>query len=484
MATIVLKPADNIQSAVNSASIGDTIYLTAGTYRQIPRIQTEGVRIVGEVDSNGKRLATIHGGKSVELSPSSMNENAFCLSEKVATDYQDGAVFIGETLVCPAPRNNAVNWITDSDPAAVEPEKVGDWEAFFAYHQTHRDQTHLRTLQPFDASDVTYNNTYTMRIERDGVMVENVRITGGMVGCAIEGNRNHITVDNCEFVGGHDLLQVLVGPSNIQITNNVFKWTTLGRSTGAWSAEGDEQPNEPNKYGYRHWKDRSPIHWKNAINLRYCGDDILVEGNQIIGGQMGIDVRCNLTATTNRPESKNIAIRKNKIHSLSNCGILINKGAEVEITDNEVFDCNSNLRLHGLDEPESLTAKIRNNRFLQVAHGNNVKTHYNPNKTGAGPVVVDFTGNTCHGGEGLAISHYATQYDNLNQWKVDQNFFSCTEVLEGPWELGFGQFTKNECWGGNLSKLTNQSWWNETNQANPDCLKWSANRGIPLELTK
>ena len=138
-----------------------------------------------------------------------------------------------------------------------------------------------------------------------------------------------------------------------------------------------------------------------GIRLINAGDDNQILDNHVFGGLVGISA---YTRGTPRP-TRGLRIRGNRIHNMSSVGITSSEGQiDAYISDNTIYDCNINIRLHDVNKKEDLGRRfyIHNNRLWNPPHrGYHLYVHGNATERPQSFPVYYIYGNHFYGGREL-----------------------------------------------------------------------------------
>ena len=313
--------------------------------------------------------------------------------------------------------------------------EVNYWDIVEAMYGCRDGTTYIRFRDGDDPNDKVFRGApagAVVEIENQShVVFRNLLVRDGQNCFLIKGREaNHNLVENCRLINGAQRVLITDGASNNIIRSNEVTAEFYGEryQTGAWGmADGEPVPYElgVKEHFYHEYKHLFAPHATSdhGVRVHAAGEGNEICGNHIALGGQGIGIG----------ETSRVLVCGNKVHNFSSIGIrcTLNKVAEVRIYDNVVYDCNINLRIHHVNEPNQAADRslyVYRNRFHQnPGTGTHIFMHYHnaPEPEGYRHANVFIYHNSLSGGHrGISMNAHAGNCGGLPGGIIVNNVLS------------------------------------------------------------
>ena len=376
---------ETLQHAHDTATNGDTIMILAGQYYQRVRITKNSMTWTGEVGTivDGSDSLTgwsAYGDGIYRVStPGYEPFELMALSTTAKLSVQKYANSMMNGTVCENCCGTGLDVMAFATDALCENRIYWDgWEAGFGVTGGF---VYLRFRNGEDPDDMSVRvspgattNRGTFTIDGgDNNIIENMDIGGGLNAVALVNNADNNTIRNNILRNGRN--QVYVGTATGTIIENNSMDTRLIGSTAGYAATpyqaGDwsttQHPETKPKLNiYHHNKFEVGLSGEQSggIYCNPCGSSMIVDGNTIIGGTVGVHLDGFGTGAI---------IRNNLIGYQSAESVYYSEHYDAEIYNNVFFDNNSGIRIQDMEGYNGTkTGYIYRNHFhmaLKFAEG-------------------------------------------------------------------------------------------------------------------
>ena len=419
------QPFKTIQTALNNAQAGDKVFIKKGIYHERIKVPHSGnmnnpIVIEGEVDDDGKRLVTVHGGDLVKAHWEKADEIGPLVYKTQDIPYESFAMTIMENGISKdIPRlyaeNRNKNLYLDGnikdendtygykDILALKPDRVIKtrynevdiyyWdgiEALYTYVQSNKT-TYVRFRDGEDPNNMKlytapgrhniygnneiYEGEYIMQESatfdlenKSYITIQNLNIDGAQNGVLIYGAKSfHNVINNNEIVNGQRKISIAQNANNNIIKNNILHMNLLSSyRPGAWRGANNENLSKDELYK-RAVSEHYYITYKREIGYETFAplDDsgIFIHGagseNNIFDNEI-YDTLCGIGGA----HKGNAYIHHNYIHHISDMATALFKRSEdTYIYKNYFLDNNSFCRIF-LDMNENELEFLKKKAYL------------------------------------------------------------------------------------------------------------------------
>ncbi len=389
-------PWRTVAKALGEVGPGDVIRLGPGDFDESVHVGVSGeegapIVIEGTRGPGGELLSRLHGG--VQVDPTTWTE-AFEVGPNVyrnaALPFLPGQLIMDGKSVPRVHANKAEVWLwrilaladDGTMPRADAPEVfLPFWGAIHGVYGYHPDEplvTYLRLADGRDPRESTIrvaNGAVVAIVDAAHVTLRGLVMDGGEFGVEITGHgSHHVVVEDCHVSHGRRRIQISVGASHVTVRNNVIEMKALTAVPGAWTG-GTTEADNIRYYIYDFFKHiAAPNLTSDDRAIMLEGDvspvsDMLIEGNQVIDGLIGLECR----------ESSSVEIRNNHFENLSSGCLALRPGAlDVHFHDNVVENANFGVRPQDLADSRGHLAYIYRNLFFlneEADRGTQLGTH-------------------------------------------------------------------------------------------------------------
>ncbi|MDP6778602.1 MAG: right-handed parallel beta-helix repeat-containing protein [Candidatus Latescibacteria bacterium] len=260
---------------------------------------------------------------------------------------------------------------------------VDYWDTVEAMFGLKGDTTYIRFRNGDDPNDKQLcagPQGGVINIENQShIALRNLLVRGGQNCVLVSGEgARHNVVEDCRLVGGDKRVYITAGASHNHIRNNEITADFYAQryQTGAWGGpKGDASPYElrVKEHFYLEYKHFFGPHATSDYGVRVeLGHDNHVYGNHIYRGGQGVQVT----------SSSDSSVYDNTVHNFSSIGLIctMNRVKNIRFHNNLVYDCNINLRIHHVNEPnqdDDRSLYVYRNRFYQnPGTGTHIFMHY------------------------------------------------------------------------------------------------------------
>ena len=226
---------------------------------------------------------------------------------------------------------------------------IGFWDGIEAFYGYLDGITYIRFRDGDDPNDMELRASdggAGFRIQdQSDIVIRDLWIRAQQYSIVIEGDgatRN--VIENNQLMHGRGRVLVRNGASENHIRDNQMTLAYFGYDDpGAWS-QGSEDRHGIREYIYLTFKLRvgESSSDDHGVYMLYAGDGNEVYRNEIFRGLLGVGGIGNVDAPT-----RNLRVYENIIHNMSSVGIITSEAlVDAEYSDNLIYDCNINIRLH------------------------------------------------------------------------------------------------------------------------------------------
>jgi hypothetical protein len=443
-----------IANAENNARAGDTVNIRAGTYYETIVCNYSGsannpIVFSGELDDDGQRLVTVHGGSLSSASWVSAPEVGAGVYK--TSDLSDPGMIIYQNFKIPRiddgnmtspgfdilARSQPTFNITPSTPydgTSSTGVTVNFWDSIFGLYGVNAGTTYIRFKD-----DLNPNNLVLYASSADNgwywsgqshVRVENIISVGAKNNFRIDNTSNNIVIRNCLIRHGADRVLIEDDSYANVVEDCTIESAHFGADQGTWGG-GSDYNSGIHEHNYRFYKyvvDTSTSA-DTGVELVNNGDDNIVRNNVIRNGSQGTKTGNNWFVSTQRDGT---LIYGNTIYNHSSIGITLSAGnSNFQVFDNTLYNNNKNIRHHRLSEEIGQNGYVYNNRLWQE-EGRGDQIFFFWNDTGTDPPANqgDFTTyyyhNSFHGGSDLVPNSRGDDFGGLKDLLFINNIFSCT----------------------------------------------------------
>ena len=375
-------PFKTIQKAVDMSSPGTVIFIKQGTYKEFIKINKSGslnspIVIEGERGVNGEWLSIIDPGvavkgwvpapdigegvyktESIDFIPYEMTVDSKRIG-RINDEYmKNGKGF--SYLTKPA---NALHTIEGTDIEVLYWDGIevlyGVLDSVVYIRLRDGSNPNLKNIaaSPDKTAIHIYNSSF--------IEIKNMAIKGARRAIEITGTgSNHNVIEKNNLTNGVNRIYMYDGPSKIVIKNNEMTMNYYGYNSFGAGMGGSDPNDNIRVHLYKEFKFTIGNSTSDdcGIEIINAGDENEICDNHIFGGLLGISAYSRNTSKA----ARNLKVHDNIIHNMSSVGITSSEGnLGEEIYNNLIYDCNINIRLHGLNKKTDLGRRvyIYNNRL-------------------------------------------------------------------------------------------------------------------------
>ena len=362
-------PYRTIQKAANGALPGDRIIVTQGVYNEFVTLEA---RIIFE----GERSS---GGEYKTIIDPSISVTGWMLAPEVGTGvYKTNIGFDPKEMTVEKKRIGRIKdaYMEDgtgfdilkkaADSEVFIPgtdKSVQFWDGIEALYGYLDNVTYIRfrnndNPNEKDIGAASIGNAISIS-NKSYITIKDFLIRGARTAIYVTGNQSRYNIiENNYLMNGGCRIFFQNGPAyNVirknEITMNYVDYDSLGAGS---LFKGYEYMVKMHVY-YEFKYTISPHFTSDdiGINMVNVGDDNEICDNHIFGGLLGITGY----ARDVKYHTNGIKIYNNTIHNMSSVGYTALEGVlNAEFYDNYVYDCNINIRLQKITNPESLERRI------------------------------------------------------------------------------------------------------------------------------
>ena len=433
------RPFRTLQHAAERAAPGDVVRVGAGTYCEavlVPRSGEAGRPIVfeGARGPAGERLSVLDRSvpasnwePAPEIAPGVFRcRMPFVPASMTLADEQiarvSDAMMKGEGMALFALPAD------DRSADAYGDDRMNFWDGIEVIYGTRDGVTYIRfrngddpNRRPLKAAPA--GGGFTIQ-DRSHIVVRGFTIRGAQDAVIVEGQfAHHNVIEENRLLNGHNRVVLRKGASSTVVRDNEMTLNYHGHSSlGAWGASTPTPLTQARYHVYRVFKKivGPSASDDRGVLVQGAGSDNEIARNHIFGGLIGIS--CSRVRA--------IDVHHNRIHNMSSIGLLTIDGVvDGRFHDNEVDDCNIDVRIHHYNtagDNERREYYYRNRFSGPAGVGEHIYFHWLDDKWPANtqPAQLWFYENQFVGARcGIAVSALASAGGGLRRTRVIGNVF-------------------------------------------------------------